>query len=724
MPLTTDTIYLTVKIDSGTPNGTLISNTASITTTSDDPNSGNNSSTYEVMSTGATDLSVVKTASPDPSVLAGNDLTYSIKVKNNGPTDSANVTMDDTVTAPMTFVSITPAAGWSCPTQPGVGTSGAIQCTKATMTAGESGTFTLVVHVPSNVLPGTNLSNTATISSPGADTDPDNNTSTKTTLVQAQADMEITKTASPDPIVIAGTDLTYMITLKNNGPSDSQSITINDKLPAYTVFKSLNTEPTGWVCSKPLVGNPGTVSCTGISVPAGETLVWTLVVHVLPSTPDNTVITNNGIVTLGTTDPNLANNDTGAINTTVQTQAVITIDKSDDPDPVVAGTDLKYTIVLHNDGPSDAQNVVMDDPLPAQTVFKSLVKPVGWICTMPAVDANGAVNCAKSPMPFDETATFEITVRVLANTPASPPLLSDTATVTWEDHSGSHNASDTEMTTVKTRADLSITKTSIITGVAGAGFIEYTIQITNNGPSDQLNVVMTDILDPAITQITAVPDATGVCAGDPLVTCTWAKVALGQTVQVVIVAALNPDALNLCNTATVTWTDSFPPFPHTAQATVCEVVPTQAEANIVMDAKRVGSGRIIEYNIVMHTDGPSVDRNVKIIDKIVKATKFVDATTTVGTCEYQVKGKRVVCKLGDLWPGTTVNIVIRVKIVKSVPVINNKVQINQDTYDSNLEDNSDSTSIPVGGGNLITPNADREKTWFLPTPRELFARTG
>lgn len=701
MPLTVDTIYLTVKVNSNTANGTTISNTAAVSSDTDDPDTSNNSDTQQTTVNNAYDLSIVKTASPDPAVLAGTDLTYSIKVKNNGPSDTVNAVMDDTVTAPLTFVSITPAAGWACPTQPSVGSSGAVQCTKGFMTAGESGTFTLVVHVPANVNDGNNVSNTATIDAPGSDTNPDNDTSTKTTVVETQADLVITKTASPDPVVIAGTDLTYQVTITNNGPSDSKGIKIDDKLAAYTVFKSLNTEPTGWVCSKPQVGDPGTVSCTGIKVPAGGTLQWTLVVHVLPSTPDNTVLTNNAIVTLSTEDPNLDNNDTGPINTTVHTQAQLTITKSDSPDPVIAGTQLIYTVVIHNEGPSDAQNVQFTDELPHpqlpdQTTFSSLAKPANWVCTTPAPGANGTISCSESPMPFDETATFQIIVQVDPGTPAGP--MDNTAQVDWQDHSGMRHAEVTETTTVQTKAELVVHKTSEVTGVAGAGTIEYTITITNNGPSDQLDVVMTDTISPTLTLLSVTPDGGGTCSGDPTITCNWAVIEAGQTVTVVIVAAMEPDALYVCNKATATWTDSFAPFPHNKSDKICQIVPTLAEASITMDAKRVGSGRTIEYTIVMHTDGPSVDRHVAIPDKLSRATDFIQATTTVGECNYLVRSRTVKCELGDLWPDTTVTMVIRVKIVKSIQTIHNKVKIKQKTFDSDKTNNRATVKIPVGGG--------------------------
>ena len=46
-----------------------------------------------------------------------------------------------------------------------------------------------------------------------------------------EADLEITKSDSPDPVT-TGSDLTYTITVTNNGPDAATSVTVTDTLPA------------------------------------------------------------------------------------------------------------------------------------------------------------------------------------------------------------------------------------------------------------------------------------------------------------------------------------------------------------------------------------------------------------------------------------------------------------------------------------------------------------
>ena len=57
--------------------------------------------------------------------------------------------------------------------------------------------------------------------------------------------------------------------------------------------------------------------------------------------------------------------------TAVADSADLSITKTDSADPVIAGEDLTYTLVVTNDGPSDATNVVVTDDVPAGTSFVS-----------------------------------------------------------------------------------------------------------------------------------------------------------------------------------------------------------------------------------------------------------------------------------------------------------------------------------------------------------------
>src|SRR5262249_21406291 len=281
---------IVVKVNPSTANGATITNSATAAPTSSDPNTANNTATATTTVSTQADLSVTKTDSPDP-VIAGNNITYTINFTNNGPSDAQTVTVADAVPANTTFVSatVTTGTGWST-SAPAVGGTGNVVFSKATVAAGETAVFTIVVKVGSNIPDGTTISNSATAATTTTDPTSGNNTGTATTTVQARADLAVTKSDSPDP-VIAGNNLTYTINFVNNGPSDAQSVTVTDAVPANTSFVSaVVTTGVGWSLSAPAVGGTGNLVFSKAIVAAGETAVFTIVVNVGVNTPNNTVI--------------------------------------------------------------------------------------------------------------------------------------------------------------------------------------------------------------------------------------------------------------------------------------------------------------------------------------------------------------------------------------------------------------------------------------------------
>ena len=112
-------LHLVVNVGLAVANGTVLSNTATVSSSTTDPNSGNNSATATTTVTASADLSVTMTDSPDP-VGAGNTITYSITVANAGPTVAASAAMTDTLPAGTTFASLVTRQDGLAPIRPWV----------------------------------------------------------------------------------------------------------------------------------------------------------------------------------------------------------------------------------------------------------------------------------------------------------------------------------------------------------------------------------------------------------------------------------------------------------------------------------------------------------------------------------------------------------------------------------------------------------------------------
>jgi uncharacterized repeat protein (TIGR01451 family) len=94
----------------------------------------------------------------------------------------------------------------------------------------------------------------------------------------------------------------------------------------------------------------------------------------------------------------------------------LAIGKTASPSPVVAGSDLTYTVTVENCGSVKAFNVAWQDDLPTNAAFVSATQTsVGTSFTLvkPAVGAHGGTVLGSAPSmnPF-EVSTFQIVVTV------------------------------------------------------------------------------------------------------------------------------------------------------------------------------------------------------------------------------------------------------------------------------------------------------------------------
>jgi len=136
---------------------------------------------YPPRSCAHTDFSVTQTASPNP-VTAGNQLTYTITVTNNGPS-TASVAINDLLPRNfVTFVSCSVTANGVC--DKGAGLNRTI--TFAALANGQSGTATIVAASVATLLNGDIISNIASATNSSAvDTNPANNSASTAVTVSA-----------------------------------------------------------------------------------------------------------------------------------------------------------------------------------------------------------------------------------------------------------------------------------------------------------------------------------------------------------------------------------------------------------------------------------------------------------------------------------------------------------------------------------------------------------
>jgi len=288
---------LIVQVNPGTPSGTTITDSVTVSSATDTNNTNNTVLTTTTVATaGQADLAMTNTPSA-ASVAAGSNITYTQTVTNNGPATANTLTFAETIPANTTFQSLTPGS-WACPVL-SVGYTGPFTCTLATLAAAANAPLSLVVQVNASTPSGTVIGDTPSVSAVTSDPNLTNNSATATVTVGtgSSADVAITKTAAPSPVA-QGNLLTYTLIATNNGPASATNVTVVDVLPAVLKFVSVVT--TAGTCSQAA----NTVTCQLGTIANAATATINIVV----APQSSTIVTNSVLVTADQADASPANN--------------------------------------------------------------------------------------------------------------------------------------------------------------------------------------------------------------------------------------------------------------------------------------------------------------------------------------------------------------------------------------------------------------------------------
>ncbi|GMV95209.1 MAG: hypothetical protein AMXMBFR82_49870 [Candidatus Hydrogenedentota bacterium] len=181
----TASFSVTVQVGSATPDGTILTGTASVVADQADTNPGDeNPSEQTTVGTAANLVLSGLNGTPDP-VDAGNNITYSYTVTNNaGPSSAQAVTVTQPVPANTTFVSasLITGAGWGI-SAPSVGATGTVQFSKAAVARNEGAVFEVVVQV--DLAASGNIMSTVTAASTTTEASPGNESGSETVAVNA-----------------------------------------------------------------------------------------------------------------------------------------------------------------------------------------------------------------------------------------------------------------------------------------------------------------------------------------------------------------------------------------------------------------------------------------------------------------------------------------------------------------------------------------------------------
>ncbi|MDT0558503.1 gliding motility-associated C-terminal domain-containing protein [Ichthyenterobacterium sp. W332] len=626
------------------------------------------------------DLSLTKiVVDGDTTPLIGTEITFEIRVFNDGPQDATNVEVVDLLPSGYDFVLYSSTAGLYDETT-GLWTIGSIGAGESEtllidVLVNDSGDYLNIAEVTeSDVFDIDSIPN-----NDDGDQSEDDEDNAIVTPIEAVADLSLTKVVvDGDTTPLIGTEITFQITVTNDGPEDATGVEVTDLLPSgydFILFSSTSgayDETTGlWTVGSIVAGE-------------SETLLIDVLVNEVGDYLNIAEVTASDILDIDSTP----NNDDGdqseddednAIVTPVEAAADLSLTKEvvdNDTSPLV-GEEITFILTITNNGPDNATGVEVTDLLPSGFDFILFSSTAGTYDETTGVWSIGSIENGSS-----ETLLIDVLVNGtgdylnIAEVTASDILDID-STPNNDDGDQSEDDEDNVLVTpLDAMADLSLEKTVVdgdTTPLVGSE-ITFQITVSNAGPDAATGVEVVDLLPIGFDFILF--SATSGTYDETTGLWTVGTVGAGETESLFIDVLVNAPTgapNEYLNIAEVTASDVIDPnsTPNNDDGDQSEndednvlVIPVEAMADLSLTKTVVDNdimpnvGDEITFQITVTNAGPDEATGVEVTDLLPPGFDFILFSATSGTYN-ETTGLWIV---GDIASGDSQSLFIDVLI--------------------------------------------------------------
>ncbi len=602
------------------------------------------------------DLQVTKDVAP--AAVAGELVTYTLRVVNAGPSLARYVTLTDRLPDDVIFRNQSNVGNLNFTL---TNTAGMITDTIDLLPNGTSATIQVIAQLGTTAPTGKIISNTGVVTSSTYDPSLENNLNLKPFAVTTRSDLTVTKLA---PVTVtAGLPLTYTIIVTNNGPSTAVGLALTDTLPSSMTVSFVS--PSNCQVSG-MDSQIVTCSLPDLNVGTGIRQVVTVTTETDPGIEEDFVLKNT--VSMSATNATKAVSNTATTRTKVGSYLYLTKTATS---AVTAGEPLTYTILVENRGPSQAWRLTLTD-----LWSTNYISYTGYSISNDYGGDLGSCNYTPGQivcldwygLRSYETQTYNFYAKTYQTLTVGTPIL-NTAYVT------STGNFVTKYDTATTQIDNSIShlvvgKLADPTVLAG-DFVHYTVTVTNTGPSYAPYVTVTDELPTGVTFASS-PDC--VPAGGNNVECHISDLYVGaaqrQTVTLIGNVSYAVDSgTRLTNTAEITASNAAASVSATAGSMVRTssilTIEKKATNAVTTVTDPFASGEIVTYTIVVTNIGPSLARNVILTDVLPVSVTYLSHVSANPPVTPAIPGQTLTWSLNTIAPTATVAVTFTGRVLTS-----------------------------------------------------------
>lgn len=431
----------------------IIQNNVSVNGTRFDYDLSNNKDGDYINVSGAADVSISKSVN-NSNPKYGDIVKWTLIVRNDGPDKATSVVVEDILPKGLILIGANATKGiydngiWGvCCLE-----NGEVQTLEIICKVNKTGTIT----------------NLASISAEEMDLNTSNNNDTESIKVPSTVDLQVTKGVT-DKTPYFGDEVTWFISVRNNGPDRATNVVVSDLLDGGLILKNYSStigtfSNNKWSISRLNNGQTAYINITCIVNKLGKILN---VASAICSQVDRNESNNNGSEMINVYP--------------VSDLSVVKTVNNSNPN---YGDLIKWSIVVRNNGPNDATNVSVKDMMPSGVEF---VEANSYITD------NGTWYIGN--LALNEVRQLDIVCKVIAT-----GNFENVVVVSGNEHDPlSANNKDVEIINVAPACDLSITKTVSKYYYKVGDTVDYSIRIANNGPDLARNVKVNEIPDKSLT---------------------------------------------------------------------------------------------------------------------------------------------------------------------------------------------------------------------------------